>query len=565
VAAPGDAAKTAPAAQAKIEPGRILVRAGRVSKAGDLVTIEGDSGPVVIESGSLGPDTDGARIQAQKVELDLGKQTLHAEGEVRIERSRQVRRSLYNYNRQERRDATDLPVEYGVRSRGADTTVRSVPGRFSRDETFTETFVGRDLKFDGRTRSGVLDGAVVTLATLEISADSIIIEGDTYRAQQIVVRPGGLSPREKEIYGTPPFSVRARQATVVLQRGAAGDPQRARVIVRRAGLYFRNTRILPLPLGLLSPYAYVNLGPVRGGTTYRLIPTVSFSSNDRILVTTRVSVPLGSLGRSRPLSPGESAVSGGVATKTSPANNFSTLNFELGLSARLGFRGGVTLENRSRIGVLALQARRADIITTQLTNRIQLDRKPELSFDSPILPVLSLGSGRRVGAFASASAGSFSERLVGAARPEINSNRLTGTLGLSTRVDNHDGFYADLFATRSRYSFNNLSYTNTGFEVGYQGQLLPQVRGLFSFRNVNLGGATPFRFDTVEIPRELRATFDIQPVPRYLIPIDLRYDLRRSSFRDASVGLLRNYKTFAYGAVYQAARRDLRLEVRTNF
>ena len=40
---------------------------------------------------------------------------------------------------------------------------------------------------------------------------------------------------------------------------------------------------------------------------------------------------------------------------------------------------------------------------------------------------------------------------------------------------------------------------------------------------------------------------------------------KRSRFRDQTFGVLRSYKTFAYGVTYQTARRDLRLEIRRGF
>ena len=124
---------------------------------------------------------------------------------------------------------------------------------------------------------------------------------------------------------------------------------------------------------------------------------------------------------------------------------------------------------------------------------------------------------------------------------------------LTTRVENLNGPYLDLFARASHYSNFGLNYRNTGFEVGYQGPLTSRVRGLFSYRSTAVSGITPFRFDLVEIARELRTTFDVEVTPRYLVPIDVRYDLDLRQVRDSTVGVLRSYKTFAYGVVYQSA------------
>jgi hypothetical protein len=63
----------------------------------------------------------------------------------------------------------------------------------------------------------------------------------------------------------------------------------------------------------------------------------------------------------------------------------------------------------------------------------------------------------------------------------------------------------------------------------------------------------------------VRATFDFQYKPRYAIPLEFRYDIDRKDLRDASFGLLRTYKAFAYGMTYNTARSNLNFELRTGF
>ena len=70
-----------------------------------------------------------------------------------------------------------------------------------------------------------------------------------------------------------------------------------------------------------------------------------------------------------------------------------------------------------------------------------------------------------------------------------------------------------------------------GFEVGYVGSLGSRLSGQFSFGATKVRGSTPFEFDEVPITKELRATFDILLTPRYIVPIDLRYDLGRKELR----------------------------------
>jgi len=556
-----------------------------------VLTVEGDEGGlVVVESGDM--DAGGARVQAQRVtvNLDPNAQTLSASGQVRLERSRPVSRSSYSFERVVRRDASGRPLSRnssasatghgaGAASGAASTSSSTAGGdssspaspsraqsperRGQRQQFFTEVLVGNNLTFDGKTRRGSLDGAQLQLSALDVAAASILIEGGDYHASQVVLRPGGLSDAERKIYGTPPLSLRARAVDVIF----SGDKNRSgHIVVRHAGLYFHNTRLLPVPLQVLAPFSLVRLGPSRGASTFSVVPSVSLNSTDRFLLATRIAFPLGGFPRAAGLDGQAKSPKAGVGEQRARRRSGSSvLNLDVGVSGRLGFRGGAALENRSPLGLISLQARRADVVTTQLTNQLVVNRTPELAFSSPLLPVLSLSSGRGVDAFVSASAGELSERIVDSDRRGVASSRVSGTVGLTTRVDERAGLYADVFATRSRYGLGGLTYSNTGFEIGYLGRLLPQVRGLFSLRHVSLSGATPFQFDTIEIPRELRTTFDIQATPRFLIPIDLRYDLDRRVLRDKSVGVLRNYKTFAYGLVYQTARRDLRLELRSSF
>lgn len=57
----------------------------------------------------------------------------------------------------------------------------------------------------------------------------------------------------------------------------------------------------------------------------------------------------------------------------------------------------------------------------------------------------------------------------------------------------------------------------------------------------------------------------MQITPRYLIPLDFRYDVDLGRFRDKSFGILRSYKYFAYGVAYNVARQDFHMEFRQGF
>ncbi|HEX9997221.1 MAG TPA: hypothetical protein VGB45_08770 [Abditibacterium sp.] len=476
--------------------------AAQISVNAGIISAQGTSeNPVRLE-------TSAGNLSALQIQLDTQKQEVEATGQVRLEREIIT----------ERRE---------LRSRARPKT------RYQ--EKARETLVGQNLRFNFKTRSGTLDSATIQLASLSISTDSLAINGQRYSTKNVILRPGALSEAERKIYGTPPFSIRAKS----LEATVGGAPGTENVRVKGGGLYFKNTRILPIP-------TYVFQAGLRSGedtsSNFSLTPDISFNSADRILLETRFAYAL---------------------SATQPEKLFSFV--DVGFSQRVGFRGGIGVESNLDVGRFVLRSQRSDVVETQLTNRIELDRKAELLYDSPAFATFPLPGGRRAGFTLGGSYGSYAERTIGQNSGEIDASRAQARLLFTTRLNSVDGPFLRLFATATRYGGMASHYNSRGFEVGYDGQLLPRVRGQISYRSASLSGQTPFRFDEIEIRRELRSTIDLQLSPRYLLPIDLRYDVSRRTFRDKSYGLLRSYKTFAYGVVYQTARRDLRLEVRQGF
>ena len=514
------------------------------SKSGGRLTadvVSYNGGTIIAESHSAQGvvfQTTDTRVQADRIELDTVKRLLRATGKVVVERQRStVRKPL---------------VASSITDRGI------YPGK---KEVVTETLRGSNLQYDFNTQRGSLDAAQLELAGFSVVTDNLTINGKRYTAHHVVLRPGGLSEEERRIYGTPPFSLRAREVTVEALNGApsaatsnssdnanvgatsgasgaaGASARRARVSVRGGGLYFGKTRLLPVP-----SYVFNNLvGTPRDPQAFSLTPRISLNSTDRVLVTTQLSYGL-------------SRTPGGAL-----------LNADIGLSQRVGFRGGLSVLAPTRGGTFTLGLRRNDIVTSQLTSRIELDRTPELTYRSPLVPLFSLPGGRLAGISFSAGVGRFREKLIGDNDTSTSSDRSIAAFNFTTRGNAVSGPYLDVFARLSRYGGSSRDYRNAGFEVGYAGRLLPRVRGAVSLRATSVTGQTPFRFDRVEIKRELRTTFDVELTPRYLIPFDFRYDLTQKRLRDQSVGLLRSYKDFAYGVVYQSSRREARLEIRQGF
>ena len=484
------------------------LQAARVAYEGAVVIAQGTEAEPVRFQSSAG------QLQAREVRLDTLNRTLQAHGEVRLERTVTLaRRTLRAGNLPETRQSQE----------------------------FVEVAYGQDLNFDFKTGIGQLDNARLVLSRADLSASKLQIEKGTYTARGVILRPGGLTEAERKIYGTPPLNLRAREAQV--SPGSAPGQQQVRV--SGAGLYFKNTRILPVPSYVFRPG-----GPGGEAGAPRLTPKISFNSADRIFVATRLSVPL---------------------AKAAPERLSAFA--DIGLSQRVGLRGGVGLESQLPVGEFNLALRRSDVVETQLTNRIELDREPELRFQSPAFGTFALPGKRRAGFNFEGIYGRYNERFIGSG-DQIRSDKVGARLVFTTRLQPISGGFFRAFSSYANYGnprrnaqgvrFDS-TYRVNGFEIGYDGALLPRVNGQVSLRLSEENGQTPFRFDDVEIRRELRTTFDIELSPRFLLPVDLRYDLDERRFRDTTFGLLRSYKTFAYGVEFQTARRDLRLEVRQAF
>lgn len=454
----------------------------------------------------------------------------------------------------------DVLVEKLTQTRVREHTPKSLPKR-SHMEGVLETLRGQNFAYNIKTRQGNVDNADLRLENFALSTQHIVINGQRYEAHNVILRPGALTEADEKIYGKPPFSLRAKKVVVDMagakRTGAqsVSDPAAPgsaasggttpaaagmRVAATGAGLYYHNTKILPVPSYILQQATSGAGG--RDNSAFRLTPQLSFNGTDGALLTTTVRFPISK----DPLGP--------------------SLVGDLGLSAKIGVRGGGTLTYPTKAGNFMLRGRKNDIVTTQLTSRIVLDRTPEVIYASPAMKLFDLPGHQTAKFGMDLGMGHFDERIVGGGGTgDVSANRTTVSVVATTRSEEHDGPYVELFALGSKYSNTSTNYRTKGFEVGYYGNVTKRVRGLFSYRSTDVDGATPFRFDLIEIARELRTTFDVSLTPRYIVPIDLRYDLDRNQLRDTRFGLLRNYKTFAYGLTYQTARRELKLEIRQGF
>jgi len=498
-----------------VNPGQGALTADNVTYANGVISAEGTpEKPVVYRSGNV-------TVTAQKVLLDTTVQTLTATGTVIVTRTLPGKRPILRPNR--------LMRDYA-------------------DEMQSETLSGDHFFYDYGKQKGSLDNVNILLPDFNISASELTVNGQIYTAKDVVVRPGGLTNEELKIYGTPPLSLHARLLTIdnskTAPTGTTDKAQDASVshqpslTAQSAGLYFRNTKILPVPNYVLQQTA---LGGNRDQKAFSITPQISVGSVDGMLLTTQLQYAF---------------------NRNNPGSLLAVA--DLGLSLRQGFRGGLGLNSNNKLGSFNVNAHINDIVTTQIDNRVSLDRLPEFNYRAPKIGLFNLPGGRKAGLILGFSAGRYREKNIDNDN-EVESGRTQFYAKFTTRLRNPRGFYAEISASRAKYSNYAQDYDTLGYEVGYYDNITKYIDGQFSFSHTNVSGATPFVFDNVEIRTELRGTFDILLSPRYILPIDLRYDLDENEFRDKSFGILRNYKTFAYGLTYNTAHRQLSLEFRQGF
>lgn len=390
------------------------------------------------------------------------------------------------------------------------------------DKGQTRDIIGTALRYDLDQRRGTLDNA------------QIVVEQLTFRGEQIQVQMQdkhfGMTsvlvtacPREN-----PHFSLRARMIDATLE-----DEANARDV----SLFWGKRKLLTLPRAhFLMP------GASKEPRRRRLMPTPSFNKNDGLLLRSGYTLPL---------------------TSAKPGSKQGLFaNVDLGYSTQRGFRGGPSLVYRTtfaspttkeKTGVsIALRAKEKDGIEDHFNSRLLVDRRPELEVRLQPFTVIP----QRLTFEAIAAVGDYNEFPSG-----VSSSRKYFALNLDTRAPGATSpFYGRLFAEKRDY--DNSDMRILGLEVGVQGMIPRRARGRLSYVTTNIHGFTPFEFDKILIPHELRAEVDLRLNRNWILPLDLRYDLDRNEFRDKRIGILRTLDCVAYGVSYDSARQEIKLEVR---
>jgi lipopolysaccharide assembly outer membrane protein LptD (OstA) len=386
----------------------------------------------------------------------------------------------------------------------------------------SRSITGAALRYDFEQQRGTLDSAQIAVEQLTFRGDQIEVQ---MRDDTIGVRSALLTLCQQP---HPHFSLRAKEIKVTLQEEAT---------VRGVSFFWGRRKLFTLP-----SYTFSLPGASQAPKRRNHLPSPSYNSRDGLFLRSSYSFPL----------------------SVSPSQPIQGLfgNVDLGYSMRRGLRGGPSLMYRTSLPLpspgekatvtLELKEKWRDGVHDHLDSRLLVDRRPELELRAHPFTVVP----KRLVFEAIAAAGKYHEFPSG-----ISSSREHIAFEFDTRAPGSNSVvYGRLSAQKSWYS--NSEMRAVRLEVGLQGRVGRQAKGRISYQTTDIKGFTPFEFDEIQIPQEIRTTLDLRLDRNWIIPIDLRYDLDRNRFRDKQFGLVRTLDCVGYGLSYDAARKEVKLEFR---
>jgi len=454
-----------------------------------------------------------ASIKAAKQELDLATQKVHATGNVRL---------AYGGIHLES-DELDVDIETEtIEARGniKVTMPGSLPpkkisvGRgesplMARLKGQTPVFEGEHFLYSFGERSGLLDNAKLTFDRLIFRGTRLELRGEALTVLNSSITT--CANEERTHY-------RLSTRKVIIRPGV--DIQ-----LRRASFWLAGNKVLSCPKIVVS----LREG---GPSEQSFVPRVLINSTDGILVQSAFSYPL-------------------FANPSAPA-----LEIHAGWSARNAFRGSIDVSKLTQHVDYGVRLAENDVASQDLRSRVLVDKRPEAFFD---LQGVQLHP--RLTANVFTSTGKIHEEEEDG---DVTSDRSSVTLQLKPSfgsTENPSPFFGSMFARKSWYD-DGMSCGVLGAEVGVTGQLSGNIKASLRYVTHGISGATPFEYDDIDIPHELRLTSDVTVSPKWKVPLELRYDLSRSSFRSTKIGILRRLDCLEYGATYDTSRRELGIDVR---
>lgn len=316
----------------------------------------------------------------------------------------------------------------------------------------------------------------------------------------------------------PHYRISAREITIV-------DGRRA--ILQGAQLWYGNKRLLRLPR-LSQPV------PGRGVEAQGLVPRSGYASGDGFFAGIRYLWT--------------------VAGATDAS-------VELRATTGRGIRGIGTAQRQESWGTIALSASTKDDIGRQRISSDDprtgirttlVDVLPELSVLTTRRPVTSWLIGQ-----ANFTAGRYFERETRAQESRAAATLFAASpeIPLSKSISVSPGIALRTLAAGAD------SQTVIVQRLGIQTRTTSPVSLRLSFIRRTPHGKSPFRFDEVEIKRELNASALAQLGRGWRSETTARYDLDRASFRDVGLTLARRVHCLEYSIAWSKTRREFRAQV----
>lgn len=236
----------------------------------------------------------------------------------------------------------------------------------------------------------------------------------------------------------------------------------------------------------------------------------------------------------------------------SQGSNPPSVDATVGLSVRRGFRASLGLgkeTDEEKYGLRVLQRCRSE---DELSSKVLVSAWPEVYIglmDYPLGPAhadVNLSIGR----FQDSSTDATSFRAGVRSDIALPSWKLTNTETLKPHLLLGTDYYDE-----DQYSY-------AGLRLNLTTRLSRRLIGKLQYSRYALEGSTPFEFDDIDVPHELRASAEYKVNSAWTALFDVRYDFERQVLRDNAVGLLRTFDCVGLGITFDKARSELEVQVR---
>jgi hypothetical protein len=334
----------------------------------------------------------------------------------------------------------------------------------------------------------------------------------------LVLEDGMISPCATE-----------RSEVAFRARRAEYDPATHRLRLRGSSLDFYGVRVP------LLPYWTERLGG-RRESTRGLLPTLGYSKRDGVYI------------------PYYFDFAGAQPDRVSDLNLRATA------------KRGITFlsENRRVQGRWVAEgwASRMEDVRDKLRAYLVYDRLPEL-----LLTGYQHGADQNQGWKLGTSLGNFYERdQTQPALPEVH--RLRALAGLGYHWGGHaqtlrQGRWASVWSTGAVYSRGE-HFLDTTMTLGVGRRFSPSFQGDLQYLHHFQGGQSPFQFDRVDLPRELRPALDWQVTRSWRLVSFGRYDTQHGALRDYRLELSKRFRCLTWGVYYNFVGAGLGLRVDLN-